>query len=95
MLTTIHCEGNYIGNNDWSLALEWSGKDDFNAAPLEPIYLSEDDKKADKQAGEFRSAGLFNFAIINEAGHFVPTDQPKAALAMFESYVFRQKLSDY
>ncbi|EER14146.1 hypothetical protein Pmar_PMAR004040, partial [Perkinsus marinus ATCC 50983] len=43
--------------------------------------------------GKFRSAtyqesGMFSFFQVYRAGHFVPTDQPKAALLMINDFIY-------
>ncbi|CAD6884379.1 unnamed protein product [Tilletia laevis] len=144
---------NYIGNDDWTRALEWSGKKKFNKARLEPWYedvFAEDDiveaepspssssafayletstahlssvlpaplnmpfrllsstlsrfdlgvsgeetkggakvptGKKGRRAGTFRNYGNFTFAIVDSAGHFVPKDQPRAALTLVNRWL--------
>ncbi|KAE8220832.1 hypothetical protein CF319_g5703 [Tilletia indica] len=138
---------NYIGNDDWTRALEWSGKKGFNKAPLEPWYedvFAEDKDSSSssssstisylesttsklanvlpaplnmpfrvlsstlsgfkndveteggakvpvsrkgRKAGTFRNHGNFTFAIVDSAGHFVPKDQPRAALTLVNRWL--------
>ncbi|KAK0528814.1 hypothetical protein OC834_003926 [Tilletia horrida] len=136
---------NYIGNDEWTRALEWEGQKGFGKAPLEPWYedvfeeeeeedtsfvarlhastdaLAETlpaplnlplrllgsflapvqtEKKKDsggakvpqrnkrgRQAGTFRNYGNFTFAIVDSAGHFVPKDQPRAALTLVNRWL--------
>jgi carboxypeptidase C (cathepsin A) len=56
---------NWIGNERWTLALEWSGQEEFASKAL---HTWEVDGKV---AGKSRSAGKFTFATINAAGHMV------------------------
>ena len=56
---------NWLGNQAWSLALEWSGKDAFNAATVTPWNVDG------KAAGESRTAKGFTFLRVFEAGHMV------------------------
>ena len=74
---------NFIGNGNWVHDLEWSGSKGYREAPLEDWFIHG--QKA--RAGQFRSYGNMTYAIVEEAGHFVPLDQPPAALAMFERWV--------
>lgn len=62
---------NWVGNQAWLDALEWSGKKGFNKEPLRPWYADEKAKKDKKQAGVYRSSGNLNFAVVDDSGHFV------------------------
>lgn len=73
---------NYIGNGNWLYDLEWEGGDKFRKAPLEPWYL----EGSAEPAGHFRTYGNLTFATVDAAGHFVPHDQPEAALTMFQRW---------
>lgn len=68
---------NYIGNHAWTYDLEWTGKDDFQAAE-EHEY---------KSTGKARTAHGFTFLQIYDAGHMVPTDQPGNSLEMITNFV--------
>ncbi|KAI9344316.1 Alpha/Beta hydrolase protein [Obelidium mucronatum] len=59
---------NYMGNRAWTLELEWSGKDGFNAAP-ELDWVS---KATGKKAGLFRTFDKLTYLTVYEAGHMVP-----------------------
>ena len=59
---------NWLGNQAWTLALPWSGKDAFNAAPV------ADWDVAGKKAGELRKTDMFSFLRVIDAGHMVPMD---------------------
>ena len=72
---------NYIGNAHWTEDLEWSGQQGYRKAPLENWTVGG------HKAGEFRHYGHLTYAIVDEAGHFVPLDQPRHSLAMFERWV--------
>lgn len=69
---------NYLGNQAWTLALEWTNKDAFNAA--EPH-----DWNGGK--GIARSAENFTFLQVIDAGHMVPSDQPEASLDMLKTFL--------
>ncbi|KAH8069754.1 serine carboxypeptidase [Aureococcus anophagefferens] len=71
---------NWLGNQAWTLALPWSGKDALNAAPV------ADWDVAGKKAGELRKTDMFSFLRVIDAGHMVPMDQPEAALAMINAF---------
>ncbi|KAJ3105704.1 hypothetical protein HDU97_007681 [Phlyctochytrium planicorne] len=64
---------NWMGNEAWTLALEWEGKEGFNDAP----EVSWTSKITGKKAGTFRTFEGLTFLRIFEAGHMVPYDQPE------------------
>jgi len=56
---------NWIGNEAWTLALEWHGQQDFAALPLR-------EWKVDGHVvGKTRSAHGLTFATVDAAGHMV------------------------
>merc|ERR1740124_1396038 len=54
---------NWLGNEKWTLALEWAHKDKFNAAGKKPFVVTgkEVGAKAGKEVGELRSVENFHF----------------------------------
>lgn len=56
---------NWAGNLKWTLALEWSGQEAFNAEPLRNWTVGGE------KAGITRSAKGFTFATVEAAGHMV------------------------
>ena len=70
---------NYLGNQAWSLNLEWEGGDDFRAATPHDW----------KGHGLARSVaeGPLTFLQVYDAGHMVPSDQPEVALDMITNFV--------
>ena len=69
---------NYLGNQAWTEALEWGGKAAFNGATQ---------KAWEGGAGLVKSAGGLTFMIVSDAGHMVPYDKPKEALAMVNQFL--------
>jgi cathepsin A (carboxypeptidase C) len=67
---------NYMGNKAWSFNLDWSGKDDFQAAEYHDW----------NGYGMVRSANGLTFMQVYDAGHMVPSDQPQAALEMIRQF---------
>lgn len=74
-----------VGNEAWTLALEWPGHEDF---------VKADNKKwkvGKKHAGDVRKvgkgAGDFAFIRVFDAGHMVPMDVPEEALDMFTKWI--------
>ncbi|KAK3280824.1 hypothetical protein CYMTET_11358 [Cymbomonas tetramitiformis] len=72
---------NWLGNQAWTLALDWPHKAEFNATA--PADWNVDQKKA----GELRTSNGFSFLRVLDAGHMVPRDQPAAALDMINSFI--------
>ncbi|KAJ9188791.1 hypothetical protein P3X46_000155 [Hevea brasiliensis] len=72
---------NWLGNSRWVHAMEWSGQQDFGAAPTVPFVVEG------AEAGQMKSHGPLTFLKVREAGHMVPMDQPKAALQMLKSWM--------
>ncbi|KAJ6456224.1 serine carboxypeptidase [Mycena vitilis] len=76
---------NWVGNERWTLALEWSGQAEFAAEPLRPWALGSDFSKG--RAGLARSAKGLTFVTIDAAGHMVPYDKPKEALDLVQRWI--------
>ena len=72
---------NWLGNQAWTLALDWPHHDAFNAAPVTEWSVNG------KSAGQKRSSNGFTFLRVYEAGHMVPRDQPAVALAMLNAFL--------
>jgi cathepsin A (carboxypeptidase C) len=95
---------NWVGNERWTLALDWTGKDAFSSTKLREWYVS------DKVAGMTRSAGGLTYATIFNAGHMVcgsflvldailwfvtskvPYDRPRESLEMVQRWLAGQNL---
>ncbi|KAJ3850914.1 serine carboxypeptidase [Lentinula lateritia] len=79
---------NWVGNERWSRELEWSGQEEFASQELREWTL------AGKKAGITRSArgGLFTYATVQGAGHMVPYDKPKEALALVQRWIAKEEL---
>ncbi|TRM62404.1 Alpha/Beta hydrolase protein [Schizophyllum amplum] len=74
---------NWIGNERFTLALEWSGQADFGKYELRDWFVGG------APAGKTRSTsdGLFTFATIAAAGHMVPYDKPKESLELVNRWM--------
>lgn len=72
---------NWIGNKQWTLALQWPGSNDFNNAKDATWNVNG------TEAGLLRSAKGFSFLQVHAAGHMVPHDQPKVALHMVNQFI--------
>ncbi|KAJ7288118.1 Alpha/Beta hydrolase protein [Mycena rebaudengoi] len=77
---------NWVGNERWTLALEWSGQVAFRAEPLREWTVDG------RRAGKTRSAQGFTFATLDAAGHLAPYDKPKESLEMINRWLAGQPL---
>lgn len=58
--------GNWVGNERWTMAMEWSGQEGFRAQELKEWTID-----GERAAGKFRSYRNLTFATIYAAGHMV------------------------
>nr|GEW44772.1 serine carboxypeptidase-like [Tanacetum cinerariifolium] len=72
---------NWLGNSRWVHAMEWNGKEQFNALSEAPFEVDG------SEAGLLKSYGPLSFLKVHDAGHMVPMDQPKAALEMLKRWM--------
>ncbi|KAJ3561893.1 hypothetical protein NP233_g9919 [Leucocoprinus birnbaumii] len=77
---------NHVGNERWTLAMDWSGKSEFGATDKREWLVDG------KKAGLTRSAKGLTFATIDGAGHMVPYDKPKEALALVQRWIAKAEL---
>ncbi|CEG48455.1 serine protease family [Plasmopara halstedii] len=71
---------NWMGCKAWTLQLPWSQHDEFLAAEDKDWIVDG------QKAGRIRQVGPFAFQQVYEAGHMVPLDQPKHALALLKAF---------
>ncbi|KAI9895277.1 hypothetical protein PsorP6_019594 [Peronosclerospora sorghi] len=77
---------NWSGNQAWTLALDWKGKQGFNMAP-ETAYITTNGI----HAGVVRSfKNQLTFLRVFNSGHMVPQDQPAVALGMLNKFIKNQ-----
>lgn len=69
---------NYMGNQAWTLALDWKHKEEFNKA--EPHDWNN-------KKGLARTSNGFTFLQVYDAGHMSPADQPEATLDMLTQFL--------
>jgi len=77
---------NWLGNLRWLRAMEWSGKEGFNAAHAYPFVI-EPGASSDVVGGEVREFENLSFVKVSQAGHMVPMDQPRNALVMIQRFI--------
>lgn len=73
---------NWVGNERWTLALEWSGQAEFTSQKLREWVVDG------KTAGKTRSAKGLTFATVDGAGHMVIIRRRHLFLAMSHSIDF-------
>jgi cathepsin A (carboxypeptidase C) len=73
---------NWMGGLAWTEALEWTGYEGYNEAPVE-LWTTASKKKG----GQSKSFGSLTFLRVFNAGHMVPMDQPEVALEMLSEFI--------
>jgi cathepsin A (carboxypeptidase C) len=84
---------NWIGNKNWTTALQWSKQAEFAAAKDEPFVVNSAPAAEVRSVGSRSTGILFSFMRVFGAGHMVPMDQPATALAMINSFITNHKFS--
>ncbi|KAJ7129023.1 serine carboxypeptidase [Mycena crocata] len=74
---------NWVGNERWTLAMEWSGQEEFSRQDLKPWGIGE----GTARIGLARSAMGLTFATVEGAGHMVPYDKPKESLELLRRWL--------
>ncbi|KAJ8515289.1 hypothetical protein ONZ45_g7265 [Pleurotus djamor] len=77
---------NWLGNQKWTLEMEWSGKEEFGKKELVDWTVNG------KFAGKARSAKGLTFATVHGAGHMVPYDKAVESLEMIKRWMSGQAL---
>ncbi|KAK6199960.1 Alpha/Beta hydrolase protein [Scheffersomyces amazonensis] len=72
---------NWLGNQAWTNALEWSGSAGFSKAPVKSWEVNG------KPAGEVKNYKHFTFLRVFGGGHMVPYDQPESSLDMVNRWL--------
>lgn len=75
-----------LGTDAWMDQLKWKGLRAFRAASPEPFYVKGERTET---AGFFKAHKNLAMYIVLNAGHMIPSDQPKAALLMLEHIMSR------
>lgn len=75
-----------VGNERFTLAMEWSGQSKFAAQELRQWTVDG------HKAGVTRSAEGLTFATIDGAGHMVPHDKPAEALALLQRWLAKEEI---
>jgi len=72
---------NWRGGEAWTNDTKWKGKEDFNNATYTDWMVDGE------AAGHLKQHGNLHFLEFYNAGHMVPMDQPKNALAMLTTFI--------
>jgi len=72
---------NWIGGKMWVESMNWPGRSVFSQVPLTTWNVNG------VAAGETKSAKGLTFVRVYQAGHMVPHDQPKNALALLNNII--------
>ncbi|ORC89495.1 putative serine carboxypeptidase (CBP1), putative,serine peptidase, Clan SC, Family S10 [Trypanosoma theileri] len=84
---------NWVGNKNWTMALQWSGAEEFRKAADSPFHRQDG-----VIAGLIRRVSTeasplhFSFVQVYNAGHMVPMDQPAASLVMINKFMQNKQL---
>ncbi|KAF8518463.1 serine carboxypeptidase [Gautieria morchelliformis] len=77
---------NWVGNERFTLAMEWSGQSRFASQELREWKVDG------KPAGLTRTEEGLTFATIAGAGHMVPYDKPAEALELVKRWLAKEEL---
>ncbi|TDL20405.1 alpha/beta-hydrolase [Rickenella mellea] len=77
---------NWVGNERWTVEMEWSGQKEFAGEPLREWNVDE------RVVGETREAKGLTFAKIFGGGHMVPRDKPAESLTMVNRWLAGEEL---
>ena len=84
---------NTAGNLQWASTMQWKGQPAFVAQPKR-IWKHEGDEVGWFKEVKTKTASgretTFAFATVNGAGHMVPLDKPKEALALVDRWLNRR-----
>nr|ANT95273.1 serine carboxypeptidase [Trypanosoma cruzi] len=78
---------NWIGNKQWTTALNWPGKAVFNAALDEPFRAPDGTVAGLVRTAAAASTSNLTFVQVYNAGHMVPMDQPASAFVMISNFL--------
>ncbi|CAF0794133.1 unnamed protein product [Didymodactylos carnosus] len=76
---------------NWVSALQWSRADEFRRAPRLIWKVEPTDAEV---AGYVQTAGQFTLASIRNAGHMVPSDQPRAMFDLLQRFLLHLTLDN-
>lgn len=77
---------NWVGGEEASLAVPYSRRDEFASAPYGPFEVDG------RLEGITRQLGNYSFTRVFQAGHMVPSYQPRAAHELFRRATFNRDI---
>ncbi|KAG6331591.1 hypothetical protein ID866_7500 [Astraeus odoratus] len=77
---------NWIGNEQWTLEMPWTGQAQFVAQPLREWEVDGE------VVGQTRNASGFTYATVYKSGHLVPHDKPAVAQEMVKKWLAEEPL---
>jgi serine carboxypeptidase 1 len=81
-----------LGTDAWMEQLRWKGMRGFMRARMRPFYLKRE--QGGRTAGFARAhKNLAEFVILN-AGHMIPSDQPRTALHVLDRILFSRSAAE-
>jgi len=75
---------NTVGSYNFIKSINWSGNQGFINSKKKLLTADS------KVIGNFKTYKALTFAVIYNAGHMVPTDQPKSAKVMLDKFISNQ-----
>ncbi|THU81285.1 serine carboxypeptidase [Dendrothele bispora CBS 962.96] len=91
---------NWLGNEKWTIGLEWSGQREFGEKVLRGWEVEgrragmtrSFSMEGGSDGGAGGSGGRLTFATVEGAGHMVPYNRPKEALVMVQRWIAGEEL---
>lgn len=84
---------NWIGNKNWTTALQWTQQSAFDAAADKPVMMNNEQVALVRSVGTTTTPILFSFFQVHGAGHMVPMDQPATANYMINQFMSNKKFA--
>ena len=72
---------NWRGGEKWTNEISWAGHESYDSEKYVDWQVDG------KSAGSLKSFKNLKFLRVYDAGHMVPMDQPKNALAMLQDFI--------
>ncbi|KAI5475030.1 threonyl-trna synthetase [Pseudohyphozyma bogoriensis] len=84
---------NYLGNLEWTQALEWTGKANYNLAKFKEFKSGKKGKSGGRTISTGPGSGVLTYLQVYDAGHMVPFDQPEVSLDFFTKWINDEPLA--
>ena len=83
-----------MGNLAWVLELDWSGKQQFDYAPMKPFILPNNELGGEGKTSTWKNEGRLTFLRLFDAGHMAPRDQPFTLQYMLDTFIATGGMGD-